>query len=97
MGPGVSVSRNEVASVTDVAVVEMVVGSLDDVLETNTDTDPTYEFFYLDAPLDDLTLVKRSLPSGRGSSIMQNLCPLDSMPLCSASMLFILILAPFKT
>ena len=55
MRPGIAVSRYEVASMTDVAVIEVIVGSLDYVLQTNAHTHPPYEFLHSDAPLHNFS------------------------------------------
>ena len=46
---------------TNIAVVEVIVAILDYVLETYAHTNPTYELFHSDAPLDYLGCINISL------------------------------------
>lgn len=55
MRPCVSVCRYQVASVSDVAVIEVVICGFDDVFETNADSNPADKLFDLDAPLHNFS------------------------------------------
>ena len=84
MGPCVSVGRNQIASMTNVAIVEMIVGSFDEIFEADTNAHPSHKLLDFDAPLHHLAYIFYLVLSGRGSSIRQKRCPLDYMPDCSA-------------
>ena len=62
MGPGVSVRRDEVASVSDVAVVEVKISSFDEVFEAYSNPDPSYKFFYLHSPLNHFACIMPLIP-----------------------------------
>lgn len=50
VGPGVSVGGDQVAAVTDVRVVEMVIGCFYAVFEADSSAHPAYELFHLYGP-----------------------------------------------
>ena len=62
MGPGVSIRRYEVASVANVAVVEMKISSFDEVFKANSNSDPSYKFFDLHSPLYHFACIVLLIP-----------------------------------
>jgi hypothetical protein len=82
--------------VTDVCVIEVVVRIFYTVFEANTNTYPAHELFYLYRPLRWNVYIAERLLKGSGSSIKANLCPLDSIPVCSAIMSLIFIFVPLS-
>ncbi len=81
---------------TDIGVVEVIVGCFNFLFEADADTDPSCEFFNFDSPRRFHACVVNKILLDRGCSMSKNRCPLDSMPDCSAILSVILILAPFK-
>ena len=39
---------------TNVTIIEVIVGSFDEILEANSNPDPSYKLLHLDSPLDGL-------------------------------------------
>ena len=54
MRPSVSIGRNQVWPMPNVAVIEVIVGSFNQILEANSDSNPSYKLLHLDSPLDRL-------------------------------------------
>ena len=55
MRPGVVVSRDEITSVSNVTVVEVIVGIFDEIFETDANSDPADKLFNFNSPLNNFT------------------------------------------
>lgn len=62
MRPSVSVGRDEVTSMSDIAVVEVKISSFDEIFEADSNPDPSYEFFDLHSPLDHFACIVLLVP-----------------------------------
>lgn len=54
MRPSVSIGRNQVRSVSNVAVIEVIVSSFDEILEANPYSTPSYKLLHPHSPLNSL-------------------------------------------